>query len=61
MLTIHQAIELENNSDGNDSPWPDYPHWTVLSSGRYYNSPIDTSFLKDQFSVGLEVEHCTFF
>jgi len=33
VLTIHQAIELENNSDDNDSPWPDYPHWTVLSSG----------------------------
>jgi len=33
VLIIHQAIELENNSDDNDSPWPDYPHWTVLSSG----------------------------
>jgi len=33
VLTIHQAIELENNSDDTDSPWPDYPHWTVLSSG----------------------------
>jgi len=33
VLTIHQAIELENNSDDTDSPWPDYPHWAVLSSG----------------------------
>jgi len=33
VLTIHQAIELENNSDDSDSPWPDYPNWNVLSSG----------------------------
>ena len=35
VLTIHQAIELENNAEDLDSPWPDYPHWTVLSSGKY--------------------------
>lgn len=33
VLTIHQAIELENNSEDSDSSWPEYPHWTVLSSG----------------------------
>jgi hypothetical protein len=33
VLTIHQAIELENNSEDTDSSWPEYPHWTVLSSG----------------------------
>jgi len=49
VLTIHQAIELENNSDDSDSPWPDYPHWTVLSSGgqgwtlELLGNPLDHS------------------
>ena len=38
VLTIHQAIELENNSEDSDSSWPEYPYWTVLSSGTVPSS-----------------------